>query len=124
MDEIYAALCQKLSEGQVGKYAIYYEDELLEVFPEDERSRDALEAALTRLTKEGCIEVRYARGPAFCLAYLKPFTPETRAALGGTTSAEQPRRANGAALAVAMLAAAFFGGALGGGLSVFLGGLL
>ena len=75
MDEIYRALCEKFAEADIGRYTVFYEDELLEVFPENERTRDALEAALTRLTNEGCIDVRYARGPAFCLAYLKPFTP-------------------------------------------------
>ena len=126
MDEIYRALCEKFAEADIGRYTVFYEDELLEVFPENERTRDALEAALTRLTNEGCIDVRYARGPAFCLAYLKPFVPqeshdeETEEV---ALQAEETRIAD-RKFALKVFAAAFFGGALGGGIFALIGGLL
>ncbi len=123
MDEIYCALCDKFAEVSSGKYCVFYEDELLEVFPEDERNRDALEAALTRLSSEGCIDVRYARGSAFCLAYLKPFVPaEPEQNAPDPASTVCPARKKTFALAV--FAAAFFGGALGGGILALIGGLL
>ncbi len=126
MDEIYRALCEKFAEADIGRYTVFYEDELLEVFPENERTRDALEAALTRLTNEGCIDVRYARGPAFCLAYLKPFTPpqdESDSAEEVTIKAEEARIAD-RKLTLKVFAAAFFGGALGGGIFALIGGLI
>ena len=126
MDEIYRALCEKFDEADIGRYTVFYEDELLEVFPENERTRDALEAALTRLTNEGCIDVRYARGPAFCLAYLKPFTPpqdESDSAEEVTIKAEEARIAD-RKLTLKVFAAAFFGGALGGGIFALIGGLI
>ena len=126
MDEIYSALCEKFAEADIGRYTVFYEDELLEVFPENERTRDALEAALTRLTNEGCIDVRYARGPAFCLAYLKPFTPpqdESDSAEEVTIKAEGARIAD-RKLTLKVFAAAFFGGALGGGIFALIGGLI
>lgn len=126
MDEIYRALCEKFAEADIGRYTVFYEDELLEVFPENERTRDALEAALTRLTNEGCIDVRYARGPAFCLAYLKPFTPpqdESDSAEEVTIKAEEARIAD-KKLTLKVFAAAFFGGALGGGIFALIGGLI
>ena len=126
MDEIYSALCEKFAEADIGRYTVFYEDELLEVFPENERTRDALEAALTRLTNEGCIDVRYARGPAFCLAYLKPFTPpqdESDSAEEVTIKAEEARIAD-RKLTLKVFAAAFFGGALGGGIFALIGGLI
>ena len=125
MDEIYRALCEKFAEADIGRYTVFYEDELLEVFPENERTRDA-EAALTRLTNEGCIDVRYARGPAFCLAYLKPFTPpqdESDSAEEVTIKAEEARIAD-RKLTLKVFAAAFFGGALGGGIFALIGGLI
>lgn len=126
MDEIYRALCEKFAEADIGRYTVFYEDELLEVFPENERTRDALEAALTRLTNEGCIDVRYARGPAFCLAYLKPFTPpqdESDSAEEVTIKAEEARIAD-RKLTLKVFAAAFFGSALGGGIFALIGGLI
>ena len=126
MDEIYRTLCEKFAEADIGRYTVFYEDELLEVFPENERTRDALEAALTRLTNEGCIDVRYARGPAFCLAYLKPFTPpqdESDSAEEFTIKAEEARIAD-RKLTLKVFAAAFFGGALGGGIFALIGGLI
>ena len=126
MDEIYRALCEKFAEADMGRYTVFYEDVLLEVFPEIERTRVALEAALTRLTNEGCIDVRYARGPAFCLAYLKPFTPpqdESDSAEEVTIKAEEARIAD-RKLTLKVFAAAFFGGALGGGIFALIGGLI
>ncbi len=123
MDEIYAALCAKLREAGTGRYAVFYEDELLEVFPEKERGRDALEAALTRLAKEGCIDVRYARGPAFCLAYLKPFIPATPQPCAPDAGAEKTNKSRLSGM-FAVCAAAFAGGAIGGIITALIGGVI
>lgn len=119
MDEIYAALCAKLSENGTGKYCVFYEDELLDLFPQDERTRDALEAALTRLVREGCIDVRYARGSAFCIACLKPFVPRTP-----LPPAEVAKPAQGGRRALAAVClAAFAGSALASGIVALFGGI-
>lgn len=124
MDEIYIALCNKLSEAGTGKYSVFYEDELMDVFPENERGRDALEAALTRLSREGCIDVRYARGTAFCLAYLKPFVPAEREPLPAPAPVEERDKWHDLRGLALVGAAAFAGSALACGLVTLLGGVL
>ena len=73
MEELCNALSVKLSEAGTGVYAVFYEDELLDALPEDARNRETLTAALNKLNSGGYIDVRYARGNAFCLSFLKPF---------------------------------------------------
>lgn len=126
MDEIYCALCDKFAETGTGKYSVFYEDELLEIFPENERNRDALEAALTRLSSEGCIDVKYARGSAFCLAYLKPFIPPVTEENNpeGIILPSPEMRIQDRKFTIAVFAAAFFGGAIGGGIFALIGGLI
>lgn len=75
MDEICSALFSKLCEGGTGTYRIFYEDELLDELDGEVRNRETLEAALKRLLNEGCIDVKYARGDAFCIAAVKEFSP-------------------------------------------------
>lgn len=74
MDEICVDLSAKLSESASNGYAIFFEEELLEVIPENTRNRETLEAALKTLTSGGYIDVKYARGNAFCITSLKAYT--------------------------------------------------
>lgn len=76
MDEICEALSARIYSASNGGYSVFYEDELMEVFPsEDERNRETLEAALKKLVKCGCIDVKYAKNSAFCIAGYKKFSP-------------------------------------------------
>lgn len=78
MDEICAELSAKLTETAANGYAVFFEEELLEVIPENTRNRETLEAALKTLTSGGYIDVKYARGSAFCISSLKAYLlPET-----------------------------------------------
>ena len=62
--------------GDGGKgYTIFYEEELLEALPEDTRNRETLEAVLKTLLGGGYIEVKYARGNAFCIKSVREFAP-------------------------------------------------
>ena len=76
MEEICNALSAKLSEAGTGVFAVFYEDELLDALPETDRSRETLEAALKKLNNGGYIDVRYARGSAFCLSFIRPYVWE------------------------------------------------
>lgn len=72
MDEICFALAERFSAAGKHAYAVYYEDELTECFPEDsDRTRENLEAALKELMAGGYIDVKYARGSAYCISLLK-----------------------------------------------------
>lgn len=109
MDEICRDLTLKLKEAGADRYTIFYEDELLEILPEDLRSREALEAALKKLSAENYIEVKYARGEAFCLRLLKLYD---KAVELSNESAEQfsfPKK-----IYVVTAICAFLGAALGG----------
>lgn len=74
MDEICVELSAKLEDTASNGYEVFFEEELLEVIPENTRNRETLEAALKLLTSGGYIDVKYARGNAFCIRSLKPFT--------------------------------------------------
>lgn len=76
MDDICLALFNVLNEEAKGGCGVFYEDELLEAIPGDLRTRETLEAALKKLHGEGCIEVKYARGEAFCIAVKREFIPK------------------------------------------------
>lgn len=69
------ALSSFLNKTGTGGYKIIFEDEMLEAFPEDFRTRETLEAALKKLSQDGCVDVKYVRGDAFCLAFLKDYLP-------------------------------------------------
>lgn len=74
MDEIYEALATKIFAAGNGGYQIFYEDELFDAFPDEcEKNRDTLENVLKKLIKDGYVEVRYARGNAYCMKGLKKF---------------------------------------------------
>lgn len=127
MDEICAAL-SALLEGGGSSYKIYYEEDLLDALPDDVRNRDTLEAALKNLYGGGYIDVKYARGSAFCVAFLKKFFPapaEPATETENTQSAEAPVAApahiNKAALYLTVALSAFFGGILGGLISALIG---
>ncbi len=112
MEEICSALSAKLSEA-AGVYAVFYRDELLDVLPEDSRDRETLEAAMKKLNDGGYIDLRYARGSAFCLSFLRPFEPEAKAedvAVQPLPQEEKtPKR-----LWLIYAACSFFGGLIGG----------
>lgn len=74
MDEICVELSAKLTETAANGYVVFFEEELLEVIPENTRNRETLEAALKLLSSGGYIDVKYARGSAFCIASLKAYT--------------------------------------------------
>ncbi len=74
MDEICFALAERFSAAGKNAYAVYYEDELTECFTcEDDRTRENLEAALKELMAGGYIDVKYARGSAYCISLLKEY---------------------------------------------------
>lgn len=73
MDEICVQLSAKLTETAANGYVVFFEEELLEVIPENTRNRETLEAALKLLASGGYIDVKYARGNAFCIASLKEY---------------------------------------------------
>ena len=112
MDEICQLLSEKICTATHGGYGVFYEDELLDIIPESERTRETLEAALKKLVMSGCLDVKYAKGSAFCMRGLKQYEPP----------AEQPEivqpseKCDSAArtkLLLAAFALAFAGGALG-----------
>ena len=74
MDEICVELSAKLEESAANGYEVFFEEELLEVIPENTRNRETLEAALKLLSSGGYVDVKYARGNAFCIASLKRYS--------------------------------------------------
>ncbi len=123
MEEICGALSNKLSEA-AGVYAVFYEDELLDVLPEDARNRETLEAALKKLNNGGYIDVKYARGSAFCLSYLRPFEAETRDKQAVNEPPAPTAKAAVPKKIYALVAVCSFFGALAGGLIALLGAVV
>lgn len=113
MDEICEALTNKICSMAGNGYGIFYEDELLDAFPGDEnKDRETLEAALKKLVKGGYIDVKYARGSAFCLLGIKKF--EAPKELPEEIETEAAVEANyDKKLWAANFVAAFLGGAVG-----------
>lgn len=123
MEEICSALSAKLGESGTGVYTVFYEDELLDALPESSRNRDTLEAALKKLNNGGYIDVRYARGSAFCLSFIRPYVWEKPEENIETVQPEPKAHPLPAIPKIAYLLLAlcsFFGG-LAGGLCVFFG---
>ena len=126
MEELYSALSAKLSEAGTGVNAVFYEDELLDVLPENMRNRETLEAVMKKLNDEKYIDVRYARGSAFCLSFIRPYVakvPEEEVSIQPPAQPEKsvasmPKRA------YAMLALCSFLGGLIGGLCVLIGAVI
>jgi len=126
MEEICNALSAKISETGTGVYAVFYEDELLDALPEDARNRETLEAALKKLNKEGYIDVRYARGSAFCLSSVRPYVYEKPSEKVEADEIEQtqphsPCRTKKTYLFIGLCS--FLGG-LAGGLCVLIGAVI
>lgn len=119
MEDVLPPLFSLLSEGNSGGYEIFYEDELYDALPQDLRNRKTLEAALTKLTADGYIDVKYSRGDAFCIAVLKAYEPPSVP----PTAEPNKRRTNVKAYAYTALAA-FLGGALGGCVAAVIATLL
>ncbi|MGN1103422.1 MAG: hypothetical protein ACI4QI_00970 [Candidatus Coproplasma sp.] len=114
MDDILLALSAWLVGNGTDGYKIYYEDELTEVFPEDLRSRETLEAALKKLIAEGCIDVKYARGEVFCIAVIKPYSPPDDGENCGEERLPAATPINANRVCIYSALAAFLGGMLGG----------
>lgn len=111
MDEICTALSNKIYSCTREGYGIFYEDELMELLPDGERTRETLEAALKKLVKGGYLDVKYAKGSAFCMAGVKLYEPppeELTAPVPAACTPVADRRAYLVAFAVS-----FLGGALG-----------
>jgi hypothetical protein len=112
MDEICEALANKIYAASCGAYAIFYEDELFEAFPDpDKKSRENLETALSTLSKLGYIDVKYAKGYAFCIAGLKRC--ET-SAVNKITESQNKLPDNKYKLCLCLFLSALSGGLLGG----------
>lgn len=114
MDDILLALSALLSEAGTDGYKIYYEDELTEVFPEDLKNRETLEAALKKLVAEGCIDVKYARGEVFCIAVIKPYMPPNEVESDCVEDLQVKSELNVNRVYIYSAVAAFLGGMLGG----------
>ena len=117
MEEICNALSAKLSEAGTGVYAVFYEDELLDVLPENARSRETLEAAMNKLNNGGYIDVRYARGSAFCLSFIKPFIwskPEEKTEDVSPVTIEKPVPVLTKRAIISITLSSLLGGLLGG----------
>ena len=124
MEEICKLLSDKLREAG-GKYTVFYEDDLLDEIPEDMRSRDTLEAVLKKLHTEGCIDVKYARGNVFCIAFKKPFVSEkeeTDTVVVSTPSVNTDKIKTKQYLYIFL--SAFLGGLLSGGICAVIGAVM
>lgn len=127
MEEICTTLSAQLYQAGTGGYKIYYEEELLDALPEDMRNRETLEAALKNLTAGGYIDVKYARGSAFCICCNKKYEPAPEQPAADATDEETavapvpslPKR-----VYAAMALCAFAGGAVGGCVAAVLGAVL
>lgn len=129
MEEICNALSDKLGEAGTGVYTVFYEDELLDVLPETSRNRDVLEAALKKLNNGGYIEVRYARGSAFCLSFLRPYvmektTEEIEEVSGELIKDCAPCETSLTKSAYVLIGLCSFFGGLLGGVAVLLGAVI
>lgn len=123
MEEICFSLSAALCEAGTGGYKIYYEEELFEALPEDLRNRETLEAALKNLAAGGYIDVKYARGDAFCICSFKRYELPEKEKTAETTAAEVKTSTPSAGIKFYFAAAlsAFAGAAAGGGLVAILG---
>ena len=92
-------------------YGIFYEDELLDVLPESDRTRETLEAILKKLTKGGYADVKYAKGNVFCIMGLKVFESESEEVISVAAPSSAVRLPT--AMLIAAFSLAFAGGALG-----------
>lgn len=113
-EEMDTALANKIYTDSRGGYGVFYEDELMELLPDDGRTREKLNDALERLAEGGYIDVRYARGATYCLAGIKPYEPPSveetadEATVGSVCYAYMGWRTY-----LCLAVCAFFGSALG-----------
>lgn len=112
MEELCRLVNDKIYSSTREGYGIFYEDELLDVLPESDRTRETLEAILKKLTKGGYADVKYAKGNVFCIMGLKVFECESEEEIPVAAPSPSAVRLPTAML-VATLSLAFAGGALG-----------
>jgi len=117
MDDICLALFNVLNEETKGGCGVFYEDELLEAIPADLRTRETLEASLKRLHGEGCIEVKYARGEAFCIEVKRQFMPQ-KAENDADFAPDTPSSSTNKSAYAWVCISAFLGAMLGSGAAV------
>lgn len=104
MEDILPPLFYSISQEGFDGYKIFYGVELLQSLPQEARNAKTLEGALQLLVDGGYIDVKYARGDAFCIAALKEYhTPR------------KPKQKQNANLAIIAIAA-FCGSLLGCGI--------
>ncbi len=126
MEEICKLLSARIREAGKGGYTIFYEDDLLDEIPEDMRNRDTLEAALKKLHTEGNIDVKYARGNAFCIAFRKPYEVAVAAEVKEEPEAAPAPSTSKAGIkqCIALFLSAFAGGALSGCICAIIGAVI
>ena len=111
VEELCRLICNKIYSSTREGYGIFYEDEFLDILPDGSRTRETLEAVLKQLANGGYIDVKYARGNAFCMLGLNKYEEsEKTVAAPPACDRDGPR---GHFLAW-IFAAAFAGGAVGG----------
>ncbi len=111
VEELCRLICNKIYSSTREGYGIFYEDEFLDILPEENRTRETLEAALKQLVNGGYIEVKYAKGNAFCILGLNNYEePKEVLPPVAVESAPKPHKK----FLAWIFAAAFAGGALGG----------
>ncbi len=124
MEEICTALSAVLCDAGIGGYKIFYEEELTECLPENMRNRETLEAALKNLRSGGYIDVKYARGNAFCIACLKRYEAPQAEETPVSAPAESGKKGLPKSVYVALSLCAFLGSAAGGCVAAVLGAVL
>lgn len=80
MDNVSLAILQKIcNETNIGRYAIISEEEFFDALPESETPYADLSRALSALTEDGYIDIKYSGGDMYCLTpkKLPPAPPQT-----------------------------------------------
>lgn len=121
MEELCRLINDKIYSSTREGYGIFYEDELLDVLPESERTRETLEAVLKKLTKGGYADVKYAKGNAFCIIGLKVYEPEDSQPAEAPPEQDEPLQKD---LKEKIAASNFFASFAGGALGSFIFGLI
>ncbi len=111
VEELCRSICNKIFSSTREGYGIFYEDELLDILPEENRTRETLEAVLKQLVNDGYAEVKYAKGNAFCIMGLKQYEEPEPPPLPPAKPTK--KRLSYTTLVAIQCAAAALGGALG-----------